>query len=185
MGTVGDALDNAVAESFFATLECELLDRRRFRTRTEARMAVFDYLEGFYAPRRRHSASCGRSAPRVVSSLARLRERLRGWLDENEVDDEVERGVVLAVSEAAANAVEHAYGCDGAGIVTVMARIDGERLDIAVRDEGTWSDDHGQADRGRGLSIMRAIVDELTVGRENGATVLRMSRAVREGAGSA
>jgi len=111
--------------------------------------------------------------------------RLRGWLDVNEVDDEVERGVVLAVSEAAANAVEHAYGCDGAGIVTVMARIDGERLDIAVRDEGTWSDDHGQADRGRGLSIMRAIVDELTVGRENGATVLRMSRAVREGAGSA
>ena len=119
------------------------------------------------------------------SELARLRERLRGWLDQNDVDDEVERGVVLAVSEAAANAVEHAYDCDGAGIVTVMARIDGERLDIAVRDEGTWSEDHGQADRGRGLSIMRAIVDELSVGRENGATVLRMSRAVREGAASA
>ena len=38
------------------TLECELLDRRRFRTQAEARMAVFDYLEGFYNPRRRHSA---------------------------------------------------------------------------------------------------------------------------------
>jgi putative transposase len=56
MGSVGDAYDNAITESFFATLECELLDRHRFRTHTEARMAVFDYLEGFYNPRRRHSA---------------------------------------------------------------------------------------------------------------------------------
>jgi putative transposase len=56
MGSVGDCFDNAVTESFFATLECELLDRHRFRTHTEARMAVFDYLEGFYNPRRRHSA---------------------------------------------------------------------------------------------------------------------------------
>ena len=56
MGSVGDCFDNAMAESFFATLECELLDQHRFRTRTEARMAVFDYLEGFYNPRRRHSA---------------------------------------------------------------------------------------------------------------------------------
>ena len=56
MGSVGDAYDNAVTESFFATLECELLDRHRFRTHAEARMAVFDYLEGFYNPRRRHAA---------------------------------------------------------------------------------------------------------------------------------
>ena len=56
MGSVGDCYDNAMAESFFATLECELLDRHRFRTRTQARTAVFDYLEGFYNPRRRHSA---------------------------------------------------------------------------------------------------------------------------------
>ena len=55
MGSVGDAYDNAMAESFFATLECELLHRHRFRTRTQARVAVFDYLEGFYNPRRRHS----------------------------------------------------------------------------------------------------------------------------------
>ena len=56
MGSVGDAYDNAMAESFFATLECELLQRNRFRTRTEARVAVFDYLEGFYNRHRRHSA---------------------------------------------------------------------------------------------------------------------------------
>jgi putative transposase len=56
MGSVGDAYDNAMAESFFATLECELLERRRFKTQVEARMTLFAFIEGFYNPRRRHSA---------------------------------------------------------------------------------------------------------------------------------
>ena len=56
MGSVGDAYDNAMAESFFATLECELLDRRRFKTQAEARIAVFEFIEGLYNPRRRHSS---------------------------------------------------------------------------------------------------------------------------------
>jgi putative transposase len=56
MGSVGDAYDNALCESFFATLECELLDRQRFGTHVAARLAVFDYIEGWYNPRRRHSA---------------------------------------------------------------------------------------------------------------------------------
>ena len=56
MGRRGDAYDNAVAESFFATLETELLDRHTFATRDQARSAVFDYIEGFYNPHRRHSA---------------------------------------------------------------------------------------------------------------------------------
>lgn len=56
MGSVGDAYDNAMAESFFATLECELLDRRSFKTKTEARTALFTYIEGWYNPRRRHSS---------------------------------------------------------------------------------------------------------------------------------
>jgi putative transposase len=62
MGSVDDAYDNAMCESFFATLECELLDRHRFRDRHEAALAVFDYIEGFYNPRRRHS-SLGNLAP--------------------------------------------------------------------------------------------------------------------------
>lgn len=55
MGSVGDAYDNALCESFFATLECELLDRNRFHTRTEAKMAIFSFIEGFYNLTRRHS----------------------------------------------------------------------------------------------------------------------------------
>jgi putative transposase len=56
MGSVGDAYDNAMAESFFATLECELLERTRFQTQAEARMAVFEWIEGWYNPQRRHSS---------------------------------------------------------------------------------------------------------------------------------
>lgn len=55
MGSVGDAYDNAVAESFFATLETELIDRSTWRTRADARLAIFDFIETFYNPQRRHS----------------------------------------------------------------------------------------------------------------------------------
>jgi putative transposase len=69
MGSVGDAYDNAMCESFFATLECELLNRRRFKTQAEAKMAVFEFIEGFYNPRRRHSA-LGYMAPDAYEALA-------------------------------------------------------------------------------------------------------------------
>ena len=69
MGSVGDAYDNAMAESFFSTLECELLARRRFRSQAEARMAVFSYIEGFYNPLRRHSA-LGYRSPVVYEQKA-------------------------------------------------------------------------------------------------------------------
>ena len=56
MGSVGDCYDNAMAESFFASLECELLDRSTFRNRAEARTELFRWIEGWYNPHRRHSA---------------------------------------------------------------------------------------------------------------------------------
>jgi putative transposase len=62
MGTVGDCYDNAMCESFFATLESELLDRRKFDSRAQARLAVFEFIEGWYNPHRRHS-SIGYESP--------------------------------------------------------------------------------------------------------------------------
>jgi len=61
MGSVGDAYDNALCESVFATLECELFDQQRFRNQAEAKMAIFDFIEGWYNPHRRHSALGQRS----------------------------------------------------------------------------------------------------------------------------
>ena len=73
MGSVGDAYDNAMAESFFATLECELLNRWRFKTQMEARHAIFRFIEGWYNPHRRHS-SLGNISPvsyeKLVSTAA-------------------------------------------------------------------------------------------------------------------
>jgi putative transposase len=62
MGSPGDAYDNALCEAFFASLECELLDRTSFVNREAARLAIFDYLECWYNPHRRHSA-LGMQAP--------------------------------------------------------------------------------------------------------------------------
>jgi len=62
MGSTGDCYDNALIESFFATLECELLDRTKFRNREEAGRAVFEFIEGWYNLYRRHS-SIGQIAP--------------------------------------------------------------------------------------------------------------------------
>jgi putative transposase len=56
MGSVGDCYDNAMCESFFATLECELIERETYATRSEARLSVFDFVEGWYNPHRLHSA---------------------------------------------------------------------------------------------------------------------------------
>jgi transposase InsO family protein len=55
MGSVGDCFDNAMCESFFASLECEVLNRRRFKTIEEAKREIFEYIEGWYNTRRRHS----------------------------------------------------------------------------------------------------------------------------------
>ena len=70
MGSVADCFDNALAESVFATLECELFDQQpggRFTSHHDAKLAIFDYLEAFYNPRRRHSA-IGQIAPAVFET---------------------------------------------------------------------------------------------------------------------
>lgn len=71
MGSVGDAYDNAMAESFFATLEREVINRRTFRSQAEARMAIFTWLEGWYNPHRRHS-SLGYLSPMKYESKMML-----------------------------------------------------------------------------------------------------------------
>lgn len=73
MGSVGDACHNAMYESFFATLECELLNRSKFQTKAEACMAIFAFIEGWYNPARRHSA-LGYKSPTTYE-----RRKLNRW----------------------------------------------------------------------------------------------------------
>ncbi len=79
MGTVGDCFDNAMAESFFATLECELLDRTVFRTRDAARLEVFDFIEGFYNPKRRHSSIGYLSPVEFEAQYHEQNNKIRGY----------------------------------------------------------------------------------------------------------
>ena len=88
MGTVGDAYDNAMAESFFASLECELINRRSWKTKAEARLAIFTWIEAWYNPLRRHSGLGHRSPNKFERSL-RI-EKLN--TDIIEADDLVQEG---------------------------------------------------------------------------------------------
>src|SRR5262245_31546134 len=72
MGSVGDAYDNAVAESFFATLKVELLHRQAWPTRAAARLAIFEYIETWYNRRRRHS-TLGYVSPAAYEHAHRAR----------------------------------------------------------------------------------------------------------------
>jgi putative transposase len=88
MGTVGDAYDNAMVESFFASLECELINRRSWQTKAEARLAIFTWIEAWYNPLRRHSGLGHRSPNKFERSLRS--EKLNA--DIIEVDGLVQEG---------------------------------------------------------------------------------------------
>ena len=109
MGTVGDCYDNAMCESFFATLECELLGRHRFATPVEARRAVFDYIEGFYNTQRRHSRL------RYLSPVAFER---RFW------PDAVEAAGAVDAKNASTSALENAQNAFSTAPTAITLAID-------------------------------------------------------------
>ncbi len=113
------------------------------------------------------------------SELRGLRDHLRTWLGANGVDQEATWGAVLAVSEAAANAIEHGYDSDGVGVVTVAGRLRDGALSLTVRDAGGWRDEHAPGDRGRGLPMMESVLDELAVERAANGTLVRMRQGTR------
>ena len=102
MGSVGDCYDNAMCESFFASLECELIDRRTFETPTEARMAVFRYIEGWYNPRRLHSALGYKSPVTFEKNCERAADNTRAPHDIGPTTTFPELGLLLLPSAAGA-----------------------------------------------------------------------------------
>ena len=84
MGSVGDCYDNAMAESFWATLEREVLSRRRFKTQAEAKMAIFSWIEGWYNPHRRHSSLGYRSPMNYERHALNIGQHER-WIDQRSI----------------------------------------------------------------------------------------------------
>lgn len=124
--------------------------------------------------------------PAVPSSLPAVRRHLGAWLDRLGMGEQDRVGVMVAVGEAAANAAEHAYRDSEPGPVHVSAAVDQDGvLTVTVRDEGTWrTPDRDPGSRGRGLLIMRQLVDGVVLQEEGGTTVtlrLRLRRVPDDG----
>ena len=88
MGTVGDAYDNAMAESFFASLECELIDRRVWQTKKQARLAIFTWIESWYNPRRRHSG-LGQISPIEFERRYAIEQALKAKQASNKLNNQI------------------------------------------------------------------------------------------------
>jgi anti-sigma regulatory factor (Ser/Thr protein kinase) len=114
--------------------------------------------------------------PAEAGILARLRHQLGHWLRAAGLDREVTTEIMIAVSEAGANAVEHAYG-PGRGSFEVRAARAGDTIEVTVRDRGRWREPRGE-NRGRGLKIMRAAMDSLDVRATEDGTEIVMRRKV-------
>jgi anti-anti-sigma factor len=121
----------------------------------------------------------------VPAALPGVRRRLGSWLAGLGMGEQERVGVMVAVGEACANAAEHAYRVSEPGPLAVVAEVDVDgMLTVTVRDQGTWrSPDRDPGDRGRGLLIMRQLVDTVVLQEERGTTLtlsLRLRRSVEE-----
>ncbi|MFC3386922.1 SpoIIE family protein phosphatase [Couchioplanes azureus] len=111
--------------------------------------------------------------------IALLRKDMRGWLVSHDVDEETTQAVLLACSEAVANAIEHGYRNDPFGVVDVSAVVSAEAIEVRVTDRGDWHVPADQALRGRGLQLIHQVMDDVVFDRTDGTTVT-MRRARKE-----
>jgi anti-sigma regulatory factor (Ser/Thr protein kinase)/putative methionine-R-sulfoxide reductase with GAF domain len=118
--------------------------------------------------------------PATSRSLAEVRVALRRWLHAARATPEEVADIIVAVGEACANVVEHAYGVGG-GVVMVNVRLEGPEVVMTVRDHGQWRPARG-ADRGRGIALMHQCSERCDVVTDRGGTTVRMTRPL-EGRG--
>ena len=109
------------------------------------------------------------------SALAPLRARLRNWLRDVPLDEDVVQKTVLGVSEAAANSIEHGLRFDVRGIVTVVGVVhDDGVVELTVGDDGAWREPGELESRGYGLRIIDAVMDDVGIDTRPTGTVVRM-----------
>jgi anti-sigma regulatory factor (Ser/Thr protein kinase)/putative methionine-R-sulfoxide reductase with GAF domain len=115
--------------------------------------------------------------PAQLDSLAAARDVLRRWLPARGADADEAFDILVASQEACTNAVEHAYG-PGTAEFELRASVDAGRVRIAIRDHGHWRAPRG-ADRGRGLALMRALTDDVSIRRDDDGTEVVLTRLLR------
>ena len=123
-------------------------------------------------------AGAGRSEwrfPSVLSSVIGMRQELRGLLADTSLSDDEIEDLLLAASEAANNAVEHAQE-PTEPFFDVCTEVNDAEVTIVIRDHGGWRQPTSPSDRGRGLAMMRALADTTVTARLNGTVVTIRSR---------
>jgi serine phosphatase RsbU (regulator of sigma subunit)/anti-sigma regulatory factor (Ser/Thr protein kinase) len=111
-------------------------------------------------------------------SLLTIRRAASRWLEDLEVPRPIATEIVMAVHEASANVVEHAYGPAG-GTITITANHEEDQVEVLIRDSGTWRGS-SRGDRGNGLRLMRGLMDDVMVDTSATGTVVMMRRRTVE-----
>jgi anti-sigma regulatory factor (Ser/Thr protein kinase) len=125
-----------------------------------------------------HADSISTSIPAEPSALAGLRATIGAWLDLLGLSQETCDDLILACDEACANAIEHAYRRRRDEPIRVELRRDDDDIVIAVRDSGIWRHDPVDGDRGRGIAIMRAVMDDVDIRTSDEGTLILLRRNV-------
>ncbi len=118
--------------------------------------------------------------PAEPSQLATARHLIRRWIEANEGDDDDCAAFAIAVSEACANSIEHAYGPEDAMVEIRASLVDGIAT-VGIRDHGSWRQPQGGSTRGRGIPIMREFMDDVSIERTERGTTVELRRRLRQG----
>ena len=114
--------------------------------------------------------------PAVPPSVATLRQAIRKWLSSIGASEDEVFDLTVASSEAIANSIEHAYGF-GEGDVELRAEVSDGMVTVIVRDYGHWRPPQ-ESDRGRGLELMRSLVDEVEITPASDGSQVRLTRRI-------
>jgi PAS domain S-box-containing protein len=123
----------------------------------------------------REHPTFARAVPADTALVAELRGALSRWLQTHGIVDDDHDATLLACSEVVSNAIEHGYAEDPAGVVDVLVSLTPDRLRLRVQDRGRWRPPRREDDRGRGLQLVRDVMDDVTV-EHGGGTIVTMHR---------
>ncbi len=128
-------------------------------------------------PTRPASVGFGMRIPAQAEELRTLRHELQRWLEGRGASRDIGAEVVLAMHEAAANAVEHAYPQDPGDLIVRASHNDGN-LVVVVEDEGRWRPPRRTDQRGRGLTLMHSLMDDVEIAPSPSGTLVTLRRRV-------
>jgi anti-sigma regulatory factor (Ser/Thr protein kinase) len=122
-----------------------------------------------------HAASFGFRVQARPSAAVLLRQRLQDWLASQGVSEREQFDVLLAASEAFANAVEHPQA-PAAGVVDVEASMDADELELTIRDYGVWRNERERTEGGLGFPIMWTVMQDVEVDSQSEGSTITLRR---------